>query len=285
MKSRSSITCIMALMCALQCVCCHAQAQTVQDSLAIVSAWWETKDAGKGIVGRRAAFSSLYGSPQYVSVVEINPGKGHRAAIAVSPRMTRITRLAEKHGAKAAINGSYFDMKKGNSTCYLSQDGELVDTTRAGEFKIRVTGAVVIQKGKVRIQPWTKDIEKGYKKKKRSVLASGPLMLQNGRYADWSGCSASFVKTKHPRSAIAVTKDKRVLLITVDGRFPGKAAGMSIPELAHLAKVLGGTSALNLDGGGSTTLYMDGEVLNHPTDNRTFDHAGERGIPNMIYYQ
>ena len=110
-------------------------------------------------------------------------------------------------------------------------------------------------------------------------------MLSKGDYADWSVYEKSFITTKHPRSAAAVTKDGRVLLVTVDGRAKGNAIGMSIPELAHLIKTLGGNTALNLDGGGSTTLYLDGNILNHPSDNKRFDHEGERHIPNMIYFK
>ena len=62
-------------------------------------------------------------------------------------------------------------------------------------------------------------------------------------------------------------------MIVVDGRFPGQAAGMTIGELIYLVRQLGLYSALNLDGGGSSTLWTAQEgVLNHPYDNRRFDH-------------
>ena len=60
------------------------QAQTVNDSLAIVSAQWEVKTIGKGIVSRCAAFQELYHGPQYVSIIEVNPKQRHRAGIAFS---------------------------------------------------------------------------------------------------------------------------------------------------------------------------------------------------------
>ena len=166
----------------------------------------------------------------------------------------------------------------------LPQPAVVADSTEMREFALCVTGAVKVKKGKLRILPWNRDLERHYKKKKGVVLASGPLLLEKGRYADLSTCDSGFVATKHPRSAIAVTKDKRVLFITVDGRSPGNALGMRLPELAHLIKVMGGKEALNLDGGGSTMLYLDGEILNHPSDNGRFDHQGERRIPNIIYY-
>ena len=73
----------------------------------------------------------------------------------------------------------------------------------------------------------------------------------------------------------------------MDGRSPGNAIGVNIPELAHLIRVLGGRDAINLDGGGSTTLWMEeGEgngILNCPSDNRRFDHEGERSVSNAIF--
>ncbi|MBQ5396969.1 MAG: phosphodiester glycosidase family protein, partial [Alistipes sp.] len=78
-----------------------------------------------------------------------------------------------------------------------------------------------------------------------------------------------------------------VVFITVDGRSAGNADGVSIPELAYLVKILGGYDAINLDGGGSTTLWLkdapDNGVLNYPTDNKLFDHAGERSVSNIFY--
>ncbi|MBR0560796.1 phosphodiester glycosidase family protein, partial [Neokomagataea sp. TBRC 2177] len=84
--------------------------------------------------------------------------------------------------------------------------------------------------------------------------------------------------TRHPRSAVCQLKDGKVLLVTVDGRFKGKAEGIRIAELAHLLRILGGKNALNLDGGGSTTLWSasapDNGVLNKPCDNRQYDNQG-----------
>ena len=232
-------------------------AQTAADSLAIVSARWEMKADDRGVVSRCAAIEQLYGGPQYVSVVEVRPRR-LQSGIGVSKTMKTISELAREHHALVAINGSYYNMTEGNSVCFLKIDDVVADSTEMREFALCVTGAVKVKKGKLRILPWNRDLE--------------------------PTCDSGFVATKHPRSAIAVTKDKRVLFITVDGRSPGNALGMRLPELAHLIKVMGGKEALNLDGGGSTMLYLDGEILNHPSDNGRFDHQGERRIPNIIYY-
>ena len=74
-------------------------------------------------------------------------------------------------------------------------------------------------------------------------------------------------------------------MLTVDGR-SDNAAGMNLPELTKLMKWLGCSSAINFDGGGSTTLWVDGMpddgVVNYPSDNKKWDHAGQRKVANVI---
>jgi exopolysaccharide biosynthesis protein len=175
-------------------------------------------------------------------------------------------------------------MKAGNSVCFYKVDGVVIDSTATSEFDSRANGAVRVHKRKVQILEWSKTIEQNYRGKRGSVLVSGPMLLSGGELSDWSRCSKSFVQTRHPRSALLVTRRGDVMMLTVDGRSKGNADGMSIPELAFLAKQLGAVEAINLDGGGSTTLWLRGEgVVNYPCDNRLFDHAGERSVSNAIY--
>ena len=257
-------------------------AQTAADSLAIVHAQWQTKEVAPGVTGKTCSFANLYGGAQYVSLIEVS-GR-YTAGIGVSAEMKPLSLLAGSRQALAAINGSYYDMGNGHSVCFLKEGGTVMGTTTEQEFAIRVTGAVrVTRNGRVKLQPWSAAKEQRFKKKRGALLASGPLMLRKGRYADWSQCDEDFIRTKHPRSALAVTADKRLLLLTVDGRAEGHATGVSITELAHLLKIMGARDALNLDGGGSTMLYLGGEILNHPCDNHQFDHEGERSIPNFIF--
>lgn len=261
--------------------------QTGSDSLAIVSAQWEITHSQKGIIHKSASIPQLYQGPQVVNLIEIDPDKGMKAGIAMSDAMKNTSRIASEHHALAAINGSYFDMQRGNSVCFLKVGRQVIDTTTINEFKLRVTGAVYERKGKMKLIHWNRQVEKKYKRKVGTILASGPLLLKDGRVCDWSLCGKDFVRAKHPRSAVCKTKDGKILFVTVNGRFPGRAEGMNIPELAHLLRILGGKDALNLDGGGSTTLWLSGApengVVNYPCDNKRFDHAGERGVPNIIY--
>ena len=262
-------------------------AQTPQDSITVCNIRWKIQKGDKGIIHKQAQVKELYGGAQNINIIEIDgKKKGIRYGIIAENPNKKLSTMATEHHAKAAINGSYFNVREGQSICYLQLNGNLIDTTSLSEFKQRTNGIVLIDKNKIAIEPWDKQKENSGTTYP-NALASGPLMVKNGNICDFSTVSRSFVNTKHPRSAICITRDKKVLLITVDGRFPENAIGVNIHEFAHLVKLLGAYDALNLDGGGSTSLWMDqaeeNGIVNCPCDNRKFDHQGERRIANAIY--
>jgi exopolysaccharide biosynthesis protein len=110
-----------------------------------------------------------------------------------------------------------------------------------------------------------------------------PRLVANGRsIADsvdrLEGTFPRFSVTRHPRTALGFSADSSTLyLITVDGRSES-SSGMSLAELASLMQSLGVAQGLNLDGGGSTTLVLNGRVVNHPSDS-----SGERTVGNILY--
>jgi hypothetical protein len=95
----------------------------------------------------------------------------------------------------------------------------------------------------------------------------------------------AFCNTRHPRTAVGKRADGTALLVVVDGR-NAESAGMSIPELQKTMRWLGCADAINLDGGGSSTMYVKDEpcngVVNYPSDNKRWDHEGEREVANAI---
>ena len=102
------------------------------------------------------------------------------------------------------------------------------------------------------------------------AIGGGPRLLRNGKIsieASEEGITESFVETRHPRTAVGFN-GKSLFLVTVDGRQEGYSAGMSLPELAGFLKELGAEDALNLDGGGSTTMWVNGHICNRPSDGR-----------------
>jgi hypothetical protein len=81
-------------------------------------------------------------------------------------------------------------------------------------------------------------------------------------------CTTGSFCRRHPRSGIGVTADGKVLLVVVDGRRAGWSVGMNLTEFAQLFQFLGATSAMNLDGGGSSVMVVQGKVVNKPSDGR-----------------
>ena len=121
------------------------------------------------------------------------------------------------------------------------------------------------------------------------VVGGGPRLLSNGRVAVRARAEGfappqapaffgTFVAGRQPRTLAGIRPDGTLLLVTVDGRRPGWSAGMTLPEAARLMRSLGARDALNLDGGGSTTMVVRGEVVNRPSD-----RTGARRVSDALY--
>lgn len=110
------------------------------------------------------------------------------------------------------------------------------------------------------------------------VIQAGPMLLSNGAAATTGdeAFQASVIEKQHPRTFVGVDASNRMMWAVVDGRNPMHSTGGSIAETRWIAKSLGMTHALNLDGGGSSTLWWRGIVANRPSDGK------ERPIPYGI---
>ncbi|HKO98652.1 MAG TPA: phosphodiester glycosidase family protein [Pyrinomonadaceae bacterium] len=114
----------------------------------------------------------------------------------------------------------------------------------------------------------------------QNILGAGPQLIKAGKIDitdKRERMIEGFATTRHPRTAIARLESGKLLLITVDGRQPGVSVGMSLQELAELLRELGAVDAINLDGGGSTTM-----VVHHTIVNRPSDQTGERPVSDAI---
>lgn len=106
-----------------------------------------------------------------------------------------------------------------------------------------------------------------------------PQLIKNGKIEiTWQEekSSKSFVETHHPRTAAAKLEDGKFLMVVVDGRSEA-SGGISLPDLAAFLLEQGAVDAMNLDGGGSSTMFLGGKVVNHPSDKE-----GERKIGDAI---
>jgi hypothetical protein len=103
----------------------------------------------------------------------------------------------------------------------------------------------------------------------QDIVGGAGLLIRDGQNVeDWSieRFSQGFAENRHPRTMIGSSADGTIWLVTVDGRQPDLSVGMTLLELRALARRLGLVNALNLDGGGSTTMWVEGEVVNRPSD-------------------
>ena len=113
-----------------------------------------------------------------------------------------------------------------------------------------------------------------------NVIGGGPQLIKNGRVDITNAAekiAPAFVNDGHPRTAIAKLKSGQLLLVTVDGRQPGESIGMSLTMLANLLIEFGAVEAINLDGGGSTTMVIKNKLVNKPSD-----ATGERPVSDAI---
>ena len=113
-----------------------------------------------------------------------------------------------------------------------------------------------------------------------SMVGAGPQLIKANQIAITNlqeKITPAFVTEGHPRTAIAKLDSGKLLLVTVDGRQPGESIGMSLNILAQLLLELGAVDAINLDGGGSTTMVVQDKIVNRPSD-----QTGERPVSDAI---
>lgn len=111
----------------------------------------------------------------------------------------------------------------------------------------------------------------------RYAVSGGPLLFFEGQPGPFGDFNPDIVAKRHPRTVVASLEDGRILFLVVDGRRPGHSVGMTIEELVEELKTYRTRSALNLDGGGSATFYLEGRVLNLPSD-----LTGERKVSSAL---
>ena len=156
------------------------------------------------------------------------------------------------------------------------EDGKLVRASY-GSNQIPKNGFVVVGSQKnidtiinakrfkldIKINPEWQDVN--------HIISGGPYLVKNGDiYVDMTAQKLSSVGGRNPRTAIGYTKNNNLIMLTADGR-EGVSVGLTLNELASLMKELGCVNAMNLDGGGSTVMYINGKVVNKP--------AVQGGIP------
>ena len=256
-----------------------------------VRSGWATKEIRPGVHLSHHYFSSLFHAPENINVIDIDlADTSIYLSIAYNDSLLEpVSEFGKAADAIAAVNGNFFNTHIGGSVCFLKVDGRVVNHTHdelngtlflpwLDTAALAISGnhtQIIIKTAGTRWEQNHYDFP--------AIISAGPLLIWNAMIVRQQ--MHRFNDTRYSRTGIGLTKDHHLLLVAVDGNAK-ESAGVSIPEFAQLFKALKCVSALNFDGGGSTTMWVNGEpengVVSHPTDNKKYDHFGERKVANAI---
>lgn len=177
-----------------------------------------------------------------------------------------LSSMANRVGATLAINASGFYTDTNKPMGSIVRDGQLLQTDPNFTWEVLST-------------TWSGDLNffqvndqaSAYAADINDTFAFGPILVRNGASTEIKDTS------RHPRTAIGQLDKNRYVIVVAEGRLEG-AEGLTLTELQSIFLNLGCQTAYNLDGGGSSTLYFKGQVVNTPSDGK------ERAITDMIYF-
>ncbi|MBP3943708.1 phosphodiester glycosidase family protein [Sphingobacteriaceae bacterium WQ 2009] len=246
----------------------------------IENASWQQKEVAAGITWKYFQFPAIFESKQYINIIEIDFSKGLKLDIPyVKTGFLKTSEVAIAQQAFVAFNGSYFNTTTGGSTVFFKKEGQVINNTVNGFNSYRENGAFV-QSSSGAMAIVAKPTAGWSALTEPLALAGGPLLMAEGKVL--KQLDVDFNTTRHPRTALGITAKNTLIAVTVDGR-SSQSQGLTIAQLSDLMEALGCISAINFDGGGSTTAWVQGEgVVNFPSDNGKFDHEGERAVATVF---
>ena len=215
----------------------------------------------------------------YIADITLSSSDYLKTALAQNTYGTNVTAktsvtAAENH-AILAVNGDYYGA---NSTGYVIRNGVVYrDTVREdssnGDLAIYKDGSFkVIYEDEISADQLVKD---GVV----NLLAFGPSLVEDGEITVDTNSEVGQSMSSNPRTAIGIIDENHYIIVVSDGR-TSESQGLSLYQLAEVMKSYGVKTAYNLDGGGSSTLYFNGQVMNKPTTNGTIS---ERAVSDIVY--
>lgn len=217
----------------------------------------------------------------YVADVTLTDATVLRSAFAQNAFGTNITETtsdtAEDNDAIFAINGDYYGFR---DTGIVIRNGVVYRDEGARE------GLAFYTDGTVQVyDETTTTADELVADGVWNTLSFGPALVEDGEIVDGiedvevdTNVGNHSIQGEQPRTAVGVIDDNHLVFVVVDGRSTGYSKGVTMTELAEIMQSLGATTAYNLDGGGSSTMYFNGELVNNPLGTGT-----ERGTSDILY--
>ena len=248
-------------------------AESTQSAEAVVT---ETEYQDGNISIRLSAYREE-DSAVYVADIQLASPEYLKTALADNAYGKNLTEktsvMARSAGAILAINGDYYGIQESG---YVLRNGVLYrDTPVSGkeDLVIFADGSFrIIREDEISAQSL---LEAGAEQ----ILSFGPALVENGEVSVEKGQEVSRAKSSNPRTAIGMLGENHYVFVVSDGR-TSDSQGLSLYELAEFMQSLGVTTAYNLDGGGSSTLYFNGQVVNQPTTNGK--KIQERSVSDIV---
>ena len=216
----------------------------------------------------------------YVADITVTSSDYLKTAFAQNAFGTNVTaktsETAADNNAILAVNGDYYGA---NSTGYVIRNGVVYrDTVREnsnnGDLAIYKDGSFkIIYEDQISADQLVKD---GVV----NLLAFGPTLVENGEIAVGTNEEVGQAMASNPRTAIGIIDENHYIIVVSDGR-TSESKGLSLYQMAEVMKSYGVKSAYNLDGGGSSTLYFNGQVINKPTTGG--NKISERSVSDIVY--
>ena len=248
-------------------------AESTQSAEAVVT---ETEYQDGNISIRLSAYR-VEDSAVYVADIQLASPEYLKTALADNAYGKNLTEktsvMARSAGAILAINGDYYGVQESG---YVLRNGVLYrDTPVSGkeDLVIFADGSFrIIREDEISAQSL---LEAGAEQ----ILSFGPALVENGEVSVEKGQEVSRAKSGNPRTAIGIVGENHYVFVVSDGR-TSDSQGLSLYELAEFMQSLGVTTAYNLDGGGTSTLYFNGQVVNQPTTNGK--KIQERSVSDIV---
>ncbi|HFI0273305.1 TPA: phosphodiester glycosidase family protein [Streptococcus suis] len=216
----------------------------------------------------------------YVADIQVSSPEYLQTALAQNTYGTNVTaktsETAAANNAILAVNGDYYGA---NATGYVIKNGTVYrDTVRDnasyGDLAIYADGSFgIVYEDEISAQEL---VEQGVV----NLLAFGPSLVENGEIVVDTSTEVGRAMASNPRTAIGIIDENHYIIVVADGR-TSESEGLSLYQLAQVMQEYGAKTAYNLDGGGSSTLYFNGQVINQPTTNG--NTISERAVSDIVY--
>ncbi|MEG1608159.1 MAG: phosphodiester glycosidase family protein [Mucinivorans sp.] len=206
----------------------------------------------------------MFDAPMAIYVMEI-PLDRYNIGIAQSQQKERSSSLQKSNGAIASVNGGFFRVDKESQNNAIANDFLKINGHIISPYPTTGWGNAAIafdQLGKAHFTQWSKEMDadtiSGWSVDYPNVIVAGPMLILDNKVVAQDD-------VRHPRTAIGTKNDDKIILLVVDGR-RRRAAGANFSELVKYGQWLGLNNMLNLDGGGSSTMFYQNQLVNFPSD-------------------